>query len=171
MVKRFLNTASIGGLFLLLGACNVGSDQQPTGSISTMPAQTSSVQAQAVKPAVTATTTATTPVTAETHTEIYYLVLHGLNAAGAGIGNSIEFQKSVQTDKNPGVQLIWFEPNRKADGSCLQDLSAYRLEYGMQPNNYNTTLKFDLASRDMSCSTVGTTECGDVRECRYNLTL
>jgi len=32
-------------------------------------------------------------------------------------------------------------------------------------------LNFDLASRDMSCATVGVTECGDVRECRYNLTL
>jgi hypothetical protein len=168
VVKRIYSTVALAGLFTSLIGCDVGSDQstQPNSSTSTQPAQTSTVQAQSVRLALS-----TAPATVAVHTQTYYLVMHGLNAKGERIGTSLEYQKSVSLVNNPSVQLIWFEPNRKADGTCLQDLSGYNVEYGLQPASYNTSLNFDLASRDMSCATVGVTECGDVRECRYNLTL
>jgi len=164
--------ASLGGFVLLLGGCNVGSDtSQPNNSGGTQPAATTTVQGQSLSSTLTPTAKPTAPATTSTHTDTYYLVLHGVNAAGERIGYSIEIQKNVSNTGNPSVQLIWFEPNRKADGTCLHDLSGYDLEYGLQANDLNTTLKFDLASKDMACTTVGTTDCGDVRECRYNLTL
>lgn len=168
MVKWTFSAVGFCGL-LVLGGCNVGSDesQQPNTSTSSQAITATSVQGQLLKTAVSPTTTATTV----THTETYYLVLHGVTTAGERIGSSIMFQKNVSSSDSPSVQLIWFEPNRKADGSCLQDLGGYDLEYGLDPSSYNTTLTFDLTSRDMSCTTVGSTECGDVRECRYNLTL
>lgn len=172
MVKQIFSMASFGGLVLLLGGCNVGSDQsQPNTSGGTQPAATTTVQSQLLSTALTPTAKPTALATIPAHTDTYYLVLHGVNAAGERIGYSIDFQKNVANTGNPAVQLIWFEPNRKADGTCLQDLSGYDLEYGLQATDLNTTLKFDLASRDMTCTTVGTTECGDVRECRYNLAL
>lgn len=173
-MKRIFNTAGVGGLLLALGGCNVGSDQNqlPNPTVSTQPALTSAIQPRSLNNAAPSTTAnATTAVAASTHTQTYYLVLHGINPVGERIGSAIDFQKSVQDSNNPSVQLIWFEPNRKADGTCLPALGGYDLEYGLQPDRYNTSLRFDLASRDMSCTTVGTTECGDVRECRYNLTL
>jgi len=104
-------------------------------------------------------------------TETYYLLLQGINGSGQHISHAILFQRQVGTVDNPVVQLSWFEPNRNADGSCLRDLSGYELKYGQQANEYNTTLRFDLAAREISCTSVGSTECGDVRECRYQLTL
>jgi hypothetical protein len=158
-----LEAAGLCGM-LLLGGCNVGSDegQTPTASVNSQTVSAASVTGQISKPQ---------PESASTRTELYYLVLHGLDAAGKRIGQALEFRKTVSETDSASVQLIWFEPNRKADGSCLRELRGYDLEYSQQPGVYNTQLTFDLASRDMTCSTVGTTECGDVRECRYNLTL
>ena len=166
--------SAIGACSLLaLGGCNVGSEesQQPTASTSSQTAATTALQGQLLKPAVTAASTDPADVQAGSQPETYYLVLHGLDATGQRLANAFEFRKSVGNADNSGVQLIWFEPNRDAEGGCLSGLGGYELEYGMQPDAYNTTLKFDLASPDMVCTTVGTTECGDVRECRYNLAL
>ena len=172
MEKWIFSAIGCCGLLALAG-CKVGSDesQQPTASTSSQTAATASLTGQLLK--TTAISLANEPATtlAPARTETYYLVLHSLNMTGVRSGNAIEFQKSVKNSESSKVQLIWFEPRRKSDGSCLQDLSGYELEYGLQRDSYNTTLKFDLASPDMVCTAVGTTECGDVRECRYNLTL
>jgi len=158
----------------MLGGCNVGSDEggQSTSSSSTSSqTATTSTQGQTLKPTLTQSPNLITSASAPSQMDSYYLALHGLNAAGEKVTNTIVFRKSVTANNNPRVQLIWFEPNRQVNGSCLQDLSGYALEYGQQPDSYNTKLSVDLASRDMTCTTVGATECGDVRECRYNLSL
>jgi hypothetical protein len=162
-----INAICCGGLMLLLGACNVGSDegQQSTSASASQTFATTSSQYQISKPVADNTSPAAS------HSETYYLLLHGLNAEGKPVTNAYAFQKYVNAPGNQSVQLIWFEPNRTADGTCLHGLNGYELEYGMQPGSYNIRLRFDLASRDMTCMTVGTTECGDVRECRYNLSL
>jgi hypothetical protein len=138
-----LRALSCGGLIMALGGCNVGSDenQLPTASAN---GQTTTSTPQLLKPAVQPVST--DPATPET----YYLLLYGVNAAGERVSHAIEFQRQIQLNENPGVELIWFEPNRKADGGCLQDLSGYELEYGQQRDSYTTSLSFDLASRDMS---------------------
>lgn len=128
-------------------------------------------QGQLAKPLLATGMNPGSDTSSASHPEAYYLLLHGLNAAGQSVTHSYEFQKNVKRQGDRSVQLIWFEPNRAVDGGCLQGLSGYALEYGRQPGTYDTSLTFDLASRDMTCTTVGTTECGDVRECRYNLTL
>ncbi len=157
----------------LLSACNVGSDegQQATVAASNQSVVTTPTQVQTAKPVVTSSINIATQSSKLDQPETYYLLLHGLNAVGKPVTNSYAFQKVISLQGDHSVQLIWFEPNRASDGSCLQELSGYALEYGQQPNNYNTRLTFDLASQDLACTTVGTTECGDVRECRYKLSL
>lgn len=147
---------------LLLSGCNVGSDegQQPAANTGNTSGTTNS------------SSTSTQKVgTVGSETTTYYLLLQGLNASGQPVSHAIQFQRQVSSSDFPSVQLTWFEPNRNADGSCLRDLSAYELKYGQQASDYNTTLSFDLAARDMSCTSVGSTECGDVRECRYTLSM
>jgi hypothetical protein len=171
VIKWNLLAIALCGL-MLLGGCNVGSDEsQQSSSSAGSQTATTSTQGQTLKTTLSQTSTLISPTSVSTLTETYYLALHGLNAAGKKVTNSIVFQKSVKAGDSASVQLIWFEPNRQANGSCLQDLSSYELEYGQQPNSYNTKLTFDLAAREMSCTTVGVTECGDVRECRYKLSL
>jgi hypothetical protein len=170
--KRIFSVAGFGGLCLLLAGCNVGSDQPqpPIPTDTSQPALASSSQPLSRTLAAQAPT-APSPVTTPSHTQTYYLVLHGFTTAGERIGYSIALQKAIPQGSNPDVQLTWFEPTRNADGSCLSGLAGYDLQYGLQPDSYYVSLRFDLASRDMSCTTVGTTECGDVRECHYTLTL
>lgn len=172
MVNGLLSAVGYGSLLLLIGGCNVGSDenQRPTASGVTQTSAAFAVQGQTLKAAVMPAMT-TAPVDALNHPQTYYLILQGVNAAGAPVGNATEFTQAVVNADNPSVQLIWFEPNRNADGSCLADLSAYNLHYGLQQDQLNVSMKIDLASEAMACTTVGATECGDVRECRLNLSL
>lgn len=168
MKNNLLKTLAGLGMALLLGGCNVGSDEGTqsaanAGNIN-INGTTSSSPASAQK--VTAVGSQT-----NTPTDTYYLLLQGIDGSGQPVSHAIQFQRQVSSPDNPVVQLTWFQPNRNADGSCLRDLSGYELKYGQQANDYNTTLRFDLAAREMSCTSVGSTECGDVRECRYKLSL
>lgn len=168
MKNALLRTLAGIGMILLLAGCNVGSDegQQSAANTGNTSGTTSSSSTSAQKTIITAVGSETTAPT-----ETYYLLLQGLDGSGQHISHAIAFQRQVSESNHPSVQLIWFEPNRHADGSCLRDLSGYELKYGQQANEYNTSLRFDLAAREMSCTSVGSTECGDVRECRYQLTL
>lgn len=167
------NLIAIGIFGLLtLGGCNVGSDDgQTSSSAASAQTTTTSQQAQSLDSTLSSSSNTATTASGPAQTVTYYLVLQGTNANGDRITNSIVFKKSVSASNASSVQLIWFEPNRNTEGSCTRDLNGYELKYGQQPNTYNTSLQFDLASRDMSCTTVGSNECGDVRECRYNLSL
>jgi len=173
VINAVLKATGCSVLLLLLGACNVGSDegQQSTVAASNQLVVTTSSQGQTAKPVAAATANFSTEASKPKLTETYYLLLQGLNGSGKPVTNAYAFQKNVSAQGDHRVQLIWFEPNRAPDSSCLPELSGYELAYGHQPHNYNARLTFDLASQDMVCATVGTTECGDVRECRYTLNL
>ena len=167
-MKRLLFSGfAYGVLLLLLGGCDVGSNegQQPSGISSS---QSNSQTAAATQTQKLAQTTVSA---SNAGTDNYYLKLYGVNAEGKRIGDTILFEKSVSHQGDGAVQLVWFEPARKADGSCMQELSGYALQYGAQPDTYTVSMAFDLASPALACTTVGTTECGDVRECRFQTTL
>lgn len=167
MKNKLLSTLVGIGMALLLGACNVGSDEgQQASATSSNTNGTSNLS-----PASTQKLTSVASSEASSPMENYYLLLQGVDSRGQAVSHAILFQRQVSAPDNPVVQLSWFEPDRNPDGSCLHNLSAYQLKYGQQANSYNTSLNFDLAARDMSCTSVGTTECGDVRECHYKLSL
>ncbi|MBI1422501.1 MAG: hypothetical protein GC149_03470 [Gammaproteobacteria bacterium] len=167
MKRLLLSWFAYGVPLLLLGGCDVGSDEgQPPGGISSSQSNSQAVPAtQTLKSAPTAV------ATASASTDTYYLKLFAVNAAGDRVSDAVLFEKSVPRQGDGVVQLVWFEPVRKADGSCLRELSGYALQYGLQSETYSVSMAFDLASPALACTSVGTTECGDVRECRYQTTL
>lgn len=170
MVKQGIKFISYGCVLLLTG-CNVGSEEnQSVTGISSQVSAANTTTGSLAKPApVVNESSASAAVPAQS--EVYQLVVHGVNSVGQRLGTALQFQKTVMNSKSNAVELIWFEPARAADGSCLRDLAGYDVVYSAQASATEITVAFDLASRDLSCTAVGATECGDVRECRYQLTL
>ena len=159
------------GCALLLAGCNVGSDEnQQPGSTGGTVSSLSTQSVQVSKPGSTSSQIIQS-TTDQPQSDVYTLVMHGVNSSGERIGSAVQFQKVVSPNQTSPVELIWFQPARAADGSCLHDLAGYDVVYNTVPASNDVTLPFDLASRDLTCTSVGTTECGDVRECRYNLTI
>lgn len=66
------------------------------------------------------------------------------------------------------VVLTWEAPVTREDGSCLDDLAAYELSYGLSPGVYDKTIKVE--ADDMASSDTGrSTNCGAVRSYSYLL--
>lgn len=62
--------------------------------------------------------------------------------------------------------LSWEAPVTREDGSCLQNLSAYQISYGLAPGVYDKTETVEVG--DMSASETGrSTECGSIQSLTY----
>lgn len=60
--------------------------------------------------------------------------------------------------------LTWEAPTTNVDGSCLQDLQAYRVNFGLNSGQY--TEARTLEASEMSCSATGqANSCGEVQSC------
>lgn len=62
--------------------------------------------------------------------------------------------------------LTWEAPVTREDGTCLDELAAYEVSYGLSSGVYEKTEKVEAAK--MSSSATGrSTDCGDVRSYSY----
>lgn len=82
-------------------------------------------------------------------------------ASGSGSQTSSPDDDSTSGGTNTGskyVTLSWLEPTTNSDGSCLDDLGNYVINYGLSPNNYTNQVSVDAnnlvcvdSNRDSSC--------------------
>jgi|SRR5690606_38497101 len=62
--------------------------------------------------------------------------------------------------------LSWEAPVTREDGSCLDDLAAYRISYGLAPGTYDKTETVSV--EDMSAVDTGrSTDCGKIKSYSY----
>lgn len=102
-------------------------------------------------------------------TTSYYIVVRAINYDGVESGNSNEAQVTVTESGNTSLRLSWNEPTQNVDGSCLNDLSAYSIRYGGDPGSYDNQVDVAISSPALSCSIIGSSACGDTRQCSYTL--
>lgn len=68
------------------------------------------------------------------------------------------------TTPGASVSLQWLAPTSNVDGSCIDGLSGYRLNYGTSSGYYRYSTNVDVA--DISCQDSGTTgDCGNIPIC------
>ena len=81
---------------------------------------------------------------------------------GGGGGGGVGGTKSVS--------LTWDTPTTNEDGSCLTDLSNYKVYYGTSTGDYVTHDTVSLGSSSLSCVDTGLpTGCGNILSCTYTV--
>lgn len=53
------------------------------------------------------------------------------------------------------VDLRWIAPTQNTDDSCVGSIQGYQLHYGVESENYTTTLSVDMNSGDIVCEQTG----------------
>lgn len=103
----------------------------------------------------------------------YTMMLVSLSAAlaacggGGSSGGSSGGGSPVGGAPGEGYAILsWEAPVTREDGSCLDDLAAYRVSYGLAPGTYDKTETVSV--KDMSAVDTGrSTECGKIQSYSY----
>jgi len=65
------------------------------------------------------------------------------------------------------VTLSWSTDPTNVDGSCTTGIRGYRINMGLAPGLYSTSLQVD--SPQLSCTTAGSNACGVIQRCTYTI--
>lgn len=87
----------------------------------------------------------------------------GAPGGSSGVGGGSIEQPPVD---DRYVVLTWEAPVTREDGTCLDELAAYEISYGLSSGVYDKTLKID--ADDMASSDTGrSSDCGAVHSYSY----
>lgn len=157
------NPATFLSLFLCItfvAGCDVGSEEDPPPS--QVPQENAKLQNKS-----NVDTLNTVPAKSD-----LYLSITAVNSNEFYSGYSNELViAQLEQEKSHIVHLSWVAPDKNTTGSCLTDLTKYKIYFGKSSKSYTQSVDVYVDSPQLSCTSVDASRCGDVRECQFTVTV